>query len=145
MTKRPEVVNLALKGKMHLLEDIAAYPNFGSEAICTQADPELFFSEVAEDVLKAKSLCATCPLVAACLDWAIRNEDFGVFGASTPEERAALKRGREVLPTSTIQAWRAEKASILDSSLKDASQEFGVNERTVLRWRQALEPERKAS
>jgi WhiB family redox-sensing transcriptional regulator len=145
MTKRPEVVNLALKGKMHLLEEIATYPNFGPEAVCTEVDPDLFFSEGDADILKAKSICVGCPLVAACLDWAIRNEEFGVFGGTTPEERAALKRGSEMLPTSTIQAWKAEKASILESSLKDASREFGVNERTVLRWRQALEPERKAS
>ena len=144
MTKRPEIVDLALQGKLHLLEDVTVYPMFGDSALCIDADPEIFFSEEKEDVSKAIAMCNSCPLIASCLEWALRNEEYGIFGGRTPAERETLQVNVELLPATTIQAWKKDRTQILGSTLKEASSEFGVTERTVLRWRQALEPERKA-
>ena len=44
-------------------------------------DPELFFAESPEDVLRAKALCGQCPVRAACLAGALeRAEPCGVWG-----------------------------------------------------------------
>jgi WhiB family redox-sensing transcriptional regulator len=53
---------------------------------------KLFFSEASEKrIAQAKALCATCPMIQACLDHAIKSEcEFGIFGGLTPEERKAL-------------------------------------------------------
>jgi WhiB family redox-sensing transcriptional regulator len=45
------------------------------------------------EVGAAKSVCATCPVVEACLWFAVENaEPFGVWGGHTPEERRPLVR-----------------------------------------------------
>jgi len=42
---------------------------------------ELFFSDQIPDIIRAKQICATCPLVEPCLDGALeRREPWGVWG-----------------------------------------------------------------
>ena len=39
--------------------------------------------------MRAKAICATCPVVQPCLDWAVsRREPYGVWGGQSPDERA---------------------------------------------------------
>ena len=41
----------------------------------------LFFSEQLDDIARAKTVCATCPLLAPCLEGAVaRREPWGVWG-----------------------------------------------------------------
>ena len=48
---------------------------------CHNADPELFFDESPARISRAKSLCGTCPMQAACLEGArSRQEPCGVWG-----------------------------------------------------------------
>ena len=48
---------------------------------CRSYNAELFFAESPADVELAKSLCATCPVRAACLAGALdRREPWGVWG-----------------------------------------------------------------
>jgi WhiB family transcriptional regulator, redox-sensing transcriptional regulator len=43
----------------------------------------------------AKAVCGTCPVVRDCLSWALDTaERWGVWGGTTPEERAELLFGR---------------------------------------------------
>lgn len=62
-------------------------------AACRDEDPDLFFpvSEVgpgAEQVQRAKTVCARCPVQQECLNYAVEaGLDYGVFGASSSEER----------------------------------------------------------
>jgi len=64
------------------------------EAACRGLDPELFYGESAVAIMKVKSLCATCPVREPCLEWAIKREEFGVWGGTTARERAAIRRER---------------------------------------------------
>jgi WhiB family redox-sensing transcriptional regulator len=42
----------------------------------------------------AKSICAVCPVVDECLKTALENDDdFGIWGGLTPNERYAVKHG----------------------------------------------------
>jgi WhiB family transcriptional regulator, redox-sensing transcriptional regulator len=42
---------------------------------------ELFFSDQIPDILRAKQICSTCPLIVPCLDGALdRREPWGVWG-----------------------------------------------------------------
>jgi WhiB family redox-sensing transcriptional regulator len=41
----------------------------------------------------AKAVCANCPVIGACLDWALSvGEAYGVWGGATPSERADLTK-----------------------------------------------------
>ena len=57
---------------------------------------ELFFpefGEVQKKTMEAKALCATCPMVVACLNLALKdNQKYGVWGGATVQERAKMKR-----------------------------------------------------
>nr|WSW49819.1 WhiB family transcriptional regulator [Streptomyces sp. NBC_01001] len=62
---------------------------------CAGADPELFFAHALStlQIERAKAICATCPLMASCLDGALeRGEEYGVWGGLTEDERSSLKR-----------------------------------------------------
>lgn len=67
-------------------------------AACRSTDPELFFPSTsgagAQRLQRhAKAVCATCPVLADCLSWAlIKGLDYGVFGGLTACERRALRR-----------------------------------------------------
>ncbi|MFE6228930.1 WhiB family transcriptional regulator [Cellulosimicrobium sp. NPDC057862] len=71
---------------------------------CRRADvdPELFFHPEGETgrarrtrESDAKKVCADCPVRALCLDYALeRREQYGVWGGTGEEERAALLRVR---------------------------------------------------
>ena len=52
---------------------------------------KLFFSELPSKVAKAKAICATCHMSKACLEMALQNnEEYGIFGGMTPEERKVM-------------------------------------------------------
>ena len=54
------------------------------EALCRDGEGSLasvFFSEELQDIAKAKSICAECPVMVDCLEGAIaRREPWGVWG-----------------------------------------------------------------
>ncbi|MGH9128215.1 MAG: WhiB family transcriptional regulator [Acidimicrobiales bacterium] len=59
----------------------------------------LFFSESIEDIARAKSICALCPLAEPCLEGALeRQEPWGVWGGQLFSDGKVLafkrKRGR---------------------------------------------------
>ena len=62
-----------------------------------QVDNRFFFAEQAHDIARAKALCTSCPVRAACLAGAIeRREPWGVWGGEVFVEGVivAHKRGR---------------------------------------------------
>jgi len=64
---------------------------------CADAAPELWFAERPADLMRAKTICAGCPLRAACLAGALeRREPWGVWGGEIVENGVVLayKRGR---------------------------------------------------
>ncbi|WP_410661759.1 WhiB family transcriptional regulator [Amycolatopsis sp. lyj-112] len=67
-----------------------------SQAACRGVDPELFFpvTEIgpgAQQVARAKDVCARCPVASACLDFAVDNGlAYGVFGGLSGAERRRL-------------------------------------------------------
>ncbi len=72
-------------------------------ATCRDLDPELFFpvgvtGMAIEQIEAAKSFCVDCSSRDACLDFAITtNQEYGVWGGTTEDERRVLRR-----------QWRAE-------------------------------------
>ena len=57
-----------------------------SDAACIGEDPELFFPigaspPAADQALRAKAICRSCPVRSACLEWSLATyQDAGVWG-----------------------------------------------------------------
>lgn len=68
------------------------------KAACLTADPELFFpvgntGPAVDQIEKAKAVCARCTVSEMCLQYALEtNQDSGVWGGLSEDERRALKR-----------------------------------------------------
>ncbi|WP_277754896.1 WhiB family transcriptional regulator [Pseudactinotalea terrae] len=84
---------------LNLLQLLAGVPADGAaydwrdEAQCAQTDPEAFFPDKGGSTREAKMVCATCPVLQECLEWAIQTgETFGVWGGLTERERRAYAR-----------------------------------------------------
>ena len=58
-------------------------------AACSAEDPELFFPERNSYAREAKAVCAECPVVDACRDYAMNSPMglAGVWGGTTEQER----------------------------------------------------------
>ena len=93
LTGRPAVLTIA---------DLRTAPDHGlSGAACGGADPDLFFPEPGDTFSerRAKTICAACPVRAACLAGAIdRAEPVGIFGGLTETERG-MPRWRDIRET----------------------------------------------
>lgn len=69
-------------------------------------DADLFFpvgdlGPAVREVAAAKAVCARCPLVAQCRDWALASaEPEGIWGGMTPAERRVARRSLLVLSAS---------------------------------------------
>jgi WhiB family transcriptional regulator, redox-sensing transcriptional regulator len=67
-------------------------------------DPELFFpvsdsGPAARQIAAAKAICAACPVVAQCRDWAVQaGEPAGIWGGTTPEERRLARSSAQPAP-----------------------------------------------
>jgi WhiB family redox-sensing transcriptional regulator len=69
-------------------------------AACRDEDPELFFpigttGPALLQVDEAKAVCQRCDAVDECLTWALdSDQDAGVWGGLSEDERRAVKRRR---------------------------------------------------
>jgi WhiB family redox-sensing transcriptional regulator len=78
----------------------AADFDWRDEALCRDTDPSLFFPVgttglAVMQIDKAKGVCAECTASAACLDFALEtNQDSGIWGGLTEEERRVIRRRR---------------------------------------------------
>jgi WhiB family redox-sensing transcriptional regulator len=62
-------------------------------ALCKWHDPSLWFPAPGGSMDRAKAVCRACPARTRCLDWAVHvGERAGVWGGTTPDERAHLRR-----------------------------------------------------
>jgi len=70
-----------------------------SRAICRDSNPELFFpvgttGQALSQIDAAKSVCEACPVHSRCLEFAMEtNQESGVWGGSTEDERRRIRRG----------------------------------------------------
>jgi WhiB family transcriptional regulator, redox-sensing transcriptional regulator len=71
-----------------------------TKASCRSVDPDLFFPVGTTGIAlvqieHAKSVCRSCDVQAACLEFALStNQESGVWGGTSEEERRKLRRQR---------------------------------------------------
>ncbi len=65
---------------------------------CRDTDPDLFFpvgttGPAIEQIETAKAVCRACDVQRACLEFAlVTNQDSGIWGGTSEEERRTLRR-----------------------------------------------------
>lgn len=68
------------------------------QALCSQADPEIFFPNKGGTVRPAKSVCRRCPVRSDCLIDAIQHRDrFGIRGGFSERDRRRLEASPQLL------------------------------------------------
>lgn len=70
----------------------APTPPFDGTEACAGVGEAMFFTKDAAAIRNARTLCAGCPMLAACNDWSMEHEEFGFWAGKT-----ALERERERL------------------------------------------------
>lgn len=79
-------------------ETMSSAYDWRAKAACRDKDPELFFpvgntGAAYQQIEEAKAVCRTCKATDACLKCALdTNQDYGVWGGLSEDERRALKR-----------------------------------------------------
>ena len=69
-----------------------AVPQWTSNALCAETDPELFFPEKGGNTRPAKDVCRRCPVVDACLQYALDVPVDGIWGGTSVNDRKELAR-----------------------------------------------------
>lgn len=78
----------------------AADDDWRDHALCRDTDPELFFpvgttGPALVSIHHAKQVCSQCTVARECLDYALAtNQDSGVWGGLSEEERRVIRRQR---------------------------------------------------
>jgi WhiB family redox-sensing transcriptional regulator len=118
-------------------------------ARCRYEDPELFFPigispTALQQAEEARAVCQSCPLVEACLEWALETrEPFGVFGGMTADERRDLRPSpASAVPgqgsPSAARCWDAEDDIRLwrsqGVSQREMADRLGIGKSVLSRW-----------
>lgn len=82
-------------GPVNLATDLVA--DWRVRAACSGYPNTLFFptSDVVDDgaVERAKAVCAVCPVIEDCLEYALEtNQRAGIWGGTSEQERKSLRR-----------------------------------------------------
>jgi WhiB family redox-sensing transcriptional regulator len=72
---------------------MTTYPPVPADVPCRRTDPDRFHPEPGRnaEALAAAGLCRGCPILLPCLTYAVRHEPQGVWGGTTPKQRARLR------------------------------------------------------
>lgn len=66
---------------------------------CKEHPPSTFFPSDGVGVEVAKRICATCPVAAQCLEYALDNHiDHGVWGGTSERQRRRMLKVRRTAP-----------------------------------------------
>jgi excisionase family DNA binding protein len=100
------------------------------DSTCRQHPTQLWFAASPRDIATAKALCGNCTVQSACLDFALsRPELVGIWAATTPSERAVLRRtARTAAATTVAPETEADDVRAEPETARDETVEAGGNE-----------------
>jgi hypothetical protein len=92
---------LKYKGKDVVAYELKYDQKQWKNASCAGIDTEFFypakdkFEEGEAELLKR--ICVDCPAMQACQEWGVAMERYGVWGATTPFERFAIRKRLNIM------------------------------------------------
>jgi hypothetical protein len=64
-------------------------------AICAGEDPSIFFPAHGDPGIRARNVCANCPVHMDCLEYAIAADKWGIWGGLDRDQRRELRDGTD--------------------------------------------------
>ena len=115
------------------------------DGLCGNAEnPDIFFNAEDSDFAEARTFCAACPLISACLQYALANEIEGFWGGKTSQERLQLNTSPIVSPELRREAAAIRAAISSSVPVKEVAARFSVTERTVYRYKAQMRQDAEA-
>lgn len=72
-----------------------------ARGLCREVGIEFFYPEdkgSGTGIYKlARTICSRCVVRNECLEWAVKHEDHGMWGGTTPVERRKIRRKRNII------------------------------------------------
>lgn len=65
-----------------------------TRGLCAQVGGDEWFPDKGGNTLAAKAVCRRCPVMEQCLQYAVERFEWGIWGATSDEERQAIRRQR---------------------------------------------------
>lgn len=90
--------------------DSVAAETWRLTASCRSIDPDLFFpvgstGSAVDHIASAKAVCGACPVQVPCLEFALEtNQEAGIWGGTSEQERRQLRRRRMLDHRATVSA-----------------------------------------
>jgi excisionase family DNA binding protein len=109
------IVNSSTDTNTNRADDLA----WRAHSVCRDHPTQLWFAVTPRDMAMAKALCAECAVQSPCLEFALsRPELLGIWAATTPSERAVIRReGRAAARPTTNVAEAVEQVSTVEASV----------------------------
>lgn len=69
-------------------------PPWMKDAAClNHTNPSIFFEETRQSIVReARQVCASCAVCSTCLNYAMRFDEVGIWGGTTTNQRAKIRR-----------------------------------------------------
>lgn len=98
------LVSYSVSNPPKTIKPIADEWEWQYQGACRDVDPEIFFLEHGERAQvkrkrqeKALTICRACPVVAQCLDHALKvPEMYGVWGGTTADQRLVMLNKKDI-------------------------------------------------
>ena len=108
-------------------------------ACSNSTDPDLFFRADAASIKAAKELCMGCPARIACLSYAVKHEDEGIWGGKTPAERLVIAGGEQPMtPEEFAEYWEWINDIRCGKTVAAMARDRECAERTIYRFKADL-------
>ncbi len=85
-----------MSASLDIIAEIAVrLPRWHLAAGCRGEDLAIFFVDRGGDYSAARKICALCPVLSECLDYAITEDlNMGIFAGLSPNDRRQVAQGR---------------------------------------------------
>lgn len=122
-------------------------PDFGGRQECLQVDPELFFPSTGglepQRARELQPLCDSCPVVSACLEYALANHVTGVWAGTSTSQRAQMRRNAGIHLNEQQRRAARNRDTVTKLTRKGYTSEqivahTGIHEHTVYRARRSI-------
>ena len=113
-------------------------PKFFNSGDCVESDATMWDGEDDAKSFRALGICSTCPVVAQCLEWAIKHEEFGIFGGMTARARVRARREQGIALVRPQDVNRnIERLDDIASAMpiEMLAEKWDVSVRQAFRWR----------
>ena len=91
------------------------------QAACVGMDTNLFYSGMSgryANEMTAKAICITCPIRMQCLQQALENEEYGIWGGTTEIERKAMRRKQRRIDSIFIRPVKTKEQLTAEAKLE---------------------------